>query len=206
MHPGDVKVWLGGDGHRNNRGGGNEKMRQVGDGDGKGKGRQYAQQREAVERESAADKAAAAVAAAMSRGLYRPADVSKGADQGAEDDAAAAAAAAAIIEEEEGELDDDVEGDECFMGCVREASAASKSAARQVIRRLDLIIGLASLSVAIWLRVSRGRERSPWRWVLFIACIFLGECCRRRSIKQKGRVWKETVILFISPSSTFLLI
>ena len=151
--------------------------------------RQYAQQREAVERESAADKAAAAVAAAMSRGLYRPglnADVSKGAD----DDGTAAAAADAILEEDE--LDDDVEGDECF-GCIREASAASKNAARQVVRRLDLLVGLACLAVAVWLRVSRGRAQSRWRWVLFTACIFLG-AWRRVFFSRNIRIMIDIVV------------
>lgn len=151
---GDVKVWLG---DNNNP---------------VGPSSRYVQKREVVERESAADKAAAAVAAAMSKGLYRP-EINAAASSKAPDDDDTSSILEDVFEEDEDE-GDDLAGDECFMGCAREASAVSKSVVKHVIRRLDLLIGLTSLAVAIWLRVSRGRERPRWRWVLFIACAFLG--------------------------------
>ena len=89
------------------------------------------------------------------------------------------------LREEDGAEDTDDE----TGGCADATYAAAETVAMWVTRRLDLLLGLAFLGVALWLRTVKligARSSSPlardehnWRWVLFVACVFLGRFLAR---------------------------
>ena len=89
------------------------------------------------------------------------------------------------LREEDGaeEMDDET------GGCADAAHAAAETFAAWVTRRIDLLLGLAFLGVALWLRAvvligarrssPLARDEHAWRWVLFVACVFLGRYLAR---------------------------
>lgn len=89
------------------------------------------------------------------------------------------------LHEEDGaeEMDDET------GGCADAAHAAAETFAAWVTRRIDLLLGLAFLGVALWLRAvvligarrssPLARDEHAWRWVLFVACVFLGRYLAR---------------------------
>ena len=89
------------------------------------------------------------------------------------------------LREEDGaeEMDDET------GGCADAAHAAAETFAAWVTRRIDLLLGLAFLGVALWLRAvvligarrssPLARDEHAWRWVFFVACVFLGRYLAR---------------------------
>jgi hypothetical protein len=55
---------------------------------------------------------------------------------------------------------DETDGDDDDKGCMHEASVVSQIAVRQVMDRMDFIVGVACLAIALWLRVRTDAGRA----------------------------------------------
>lgn len=77
------------------------------------------------------------------------------------------------------------EGEDEDKGCWHEAAQQAQYALREVTSRLDFLLGLVCLGVALYMRVFAARRDDgealgrAWRWVLFAACILLGRFLAR---------------------------
>ena len=87
--------------------------------------------------------------------------------------------------------DTEEEDDDRGEGCAECTATAAESLAYLLARRLDVVLGLAALAVALWLRVDDAfhddaKDASaslPWRAAAFAACVLLGRLVSRAVIR-----------------------
>ena len=93
----------------------------------------------------------------------------------------------ASADDDHGNDDTDVTDDEDDGGCCGEPKELASIALYWILGKMDLILGVGFLAVAMWVRAKLllsddteqkktiGDEENTWRWMLFVACILLGE-------------------------------
>ena len=93
-------------------------------------------------------------------------------------------------DDDHGNDDTDVTDDEDDGGCCSEPKELASIALYWILGKMDLILGVGFLAVAMWVRAKMllsddteqkktiGDEENTWRWMLFVACILLGTCER----------------------------
>lgn len=96
----------------------------------------------------------------------------------------------ASADDDHGNDDTDVTDDEDDGGCCGEPKELASIALYWILGKMDLILGVGFLAVAMWVRAKMllsddteqkktiGDEENTWRWMLFVACILLGTCER----------------------------
>lgn len=72
--------------------------------------------------------------------------------------------------EGEGDANNESDGDDDDKGCLHEASTVAQNAVREVTHRLDFLVGVACLTIALWLRVSRTNKKDGRASGLAPAC------------------------------------